>query len=88
MHAAFRFASDWRHTMHKWMDESEYICVLAAENEDHLKKLLKSAGELQIPHASFNEPDFDNSLTAIALGPGLESKKLCSNLKLALRDKL
>jgi peptidyl-tRNA hydrolase len=86
VHAAFRFASDWRHTMNKWMDNSEYICILEAENEDKLTSLLEKAAQEGIPHASFREPDFDNSLTAIALGPGAQSKKLCSNLPLALRE--
>ena len=76
VHAAFRFASDWPHLTNKWMDNSEYICILSAENEIELNDLLQRAEWLAIPNAGFKEPDFDNSLTAIALGPGSESKRL------------
>jgi hypothetical protein len=85
VHVAFRFADDYRHTTLKWMDQSEYICILSVENEIELKDLLERARWLAIPCADFMEPDFDNSLTAIALAPCPESKKLCSNLKLALK---
>lgn len=86
VHAAFRFADDWRYTTQKWMDNSEYICILEAENEEKLNNLLEKAVQENIPSSFFREPDFDNSLTAIALGPCAQSKKLCSNLPLALRE--
>lgn len=86
MHAAFRFADEWRYTTQKWLDNSEYICILEIENESQLKELLQRARELDIPNSSFTEPDFNNSLTAIALAPCPESKKLCSALPLALKE--
>lgn len=82
---AFRFATEYRHATTDWLDKSEYICILAAENETELSDLLQRAAELYIPSEGFREPDLNNSLTAIALAPGLESKKLCSHLKLALK---
>jgi hypothetical protein len=82
---AFRFATEWNHTTNDWLDQSEYICILAAENEEELKNLMQQAAELYIPCEGFREPDLDNSLTAIALAPGEKSKKLCSHLKLALK---
>ena len=85
-HVAFRFASDWRNATHQWMDNSEYICFLEIDNEAELVKLWEKSKQENIPSSCFVEPDYDNSLTAIALGPGQESKKLCSNLRLALRD--
>jgi peptidyl-tRNA hydrolase len=86
VHVAFRFASDYRHATHQWMDESEYICILAAENEAELIELLRQSKELNIRLSVFNEPDYNNSLTAIALEPSYESKRLCSKLKLALKE--
>ena len=85
VHAAFRFADEWRHTTNDWMDNSEYICILEANNEAELNALLESAKQANIPNSHFIEPDFDNSLTAIALAPGPQSKRLCSNLSLALK---
>jgi hypothetical protein len=67
------------------LDQSEYICILAAENEEELKNLMQQAAELYIPCEGFREPDLNDSLTAIALGPGIKSKSLCANLKLALK---
>jgi len=58
---------------------------LAAENEAELSELLKRAVELSIPCEGFREPDYNDSLTAIALAPGEKSKRLCSHLKLALK---
>ena len=84
-HVAFRFATEYKHATNDWMDNSEYICILAAENEAALTELLRRAAELYIPNEGFREPDLNDSLTAIALAPGIESKKLCSNLPLALK---
>jgi hypothetical protein len=68
------------------LKDSEYICILEIDNEQELVNLLEAAIEKNVPSASFNEPDFDNSLTAIALAPGQISKKLCSRLKLAMQN--
>jgi hypothetical protein len=42
--------------------------------------------EQGIRFSVFKEPDIDNQITAIALEPGSKSKKICSNLSLALKD--
>lgn len=87
VHAAFRFAQEHPHLTEDWMKNSEYICVLEIENEMELEKLLGKARETNVATSVFNEADLDNSLTAIALAPGSESKRLCSQLPLALKDK-
>jgi peptidyl-tRNA hydrolase len=84
-HVAFRFADEYRYATNKWMDNSEYICILEIDNEAELVKLWEKSKQENIPSSSFVEPDYNNSLTAIALAPGPKSKKLCSNLKLALK---
>lgn len=86
VHAAFRFADEWRHTTNDWLDNSEYICILEIENEAALMALWEKAVQENIRCSSFREPDYNNSLTALALAPCPESKKLCSRLKLALKD--
>lgn len=86
MHAAFRFATNYPHLTNQWIGNSEYICILEIENETALYNLWEKSKQKDIPTACFIEPDYDNSLTAVALSPGQESKKLCSNLKLALKE--
>ncbi len=68
------------------MNNSNYICLLSVSSEHDLIKLLEKANLYNIKISVFREPDIDNQITAIALAPGAKSKKLCNNLKLALRD--
>jgi hypothetical protein len=86
-HACFQFAMEHPQLTGEWFRDSNYICILEIDNEQQLLKLYERAIEQNISISRFIEPDFDNSLTAIALEPGTMSKKLCSNLPLALRDK-
>lgn len=65
------------------MNISNYICILETETEASLLELLTTANNEGIKTSYFIEEDFDNSLTAIALEPGIKSKKLCQKLSLA-----
>jgi hypothetical protein len=67
------------------MLNSNYICCLSAESEDHLYNILDLAAYENIKFTVFREPDINNQLTAIALEPGVKSKRICADLKLALR---
>jgi peptidyl-tRNA hydrolase len=84
LHAAFTFAVWFPQHTKEWMDSSNYLVVLQTKNEAELQELLEVAKEQNIICASFCEPDIDNQLTAICLGPSEASRKLCRNLKLAL----
>lgn len=86
-HAAFHFSREHSEITEHWMKCSDYIACLAAKNEIDLVKLIKRAEEKGIKYSVFREPDLNNELTAVALEPGLASKKLCSNFGLALKDK-
>lgn len=68
------------------MNESNYIAVLNVSGEDELIKIIEKASLQDIKYSIFREPDIDNQITAIAISPGPKSKKLCSNLRLALKD--
>lgn len=83
LHAALHFSFDHRALCEKWMNISDHICVLHIDNEEELQKLLYKANSKRIVSSTFNEPDLDNSLTAICFEPGIKSKSLCKNLKLA-----
>jgi hypothetical protein len=86
-HAMAQFMCENTELAKYWACNSNYICVLEIDDEAALHGLVSRAKEQDIVVSCFVEPDFGNSLTAIALEPRLQSKKLCSNLKLALRDK-
>lgn len=68
-----------------WFDSSNYIGLLSVSDEDEMHKLIEKATMKDIKLSIFREPDLDNRITAIALEPGIKSRKLCSCLKLALR---
>lgn len=83
-HVAFSFSQDFGNITRSWMENSNYICILECP-EDQLLKLIDKAKAKNINYSLFKEPDLNDQITAIALEPSLNSKKLCSNFKLALR---
>ena len=70
----------------KWHRDSNYLVLLAAKSERDLYKIIEKAEERGIKYKAFREPDLGNAITAIALEPGNESKRLCSSLPLALKN--
>ena len=86
MHAGFQFFIDHSELAHSWHKNSNYVGVLAADNEEHLVQILKKAQERGLRYSAFCEPDLDNQLTAISLEPCKDAKRVCSSLPLALRD--
>jgi hypothetical protein len=86
-HGLARYALSHIDKLKSWAYDSEYICILAAPNEARLASLLEQAIERNIAHSFFREPDMDNSLTAIVLDAVEDSRKLCSQFPLALKEK-
>jgi len=84
-HAALEFAMGHREKTARWSDRSNYLALLSVPDEAALLRLLERAREERIEASPFYEPDFDNSLTAVALEPGDRSRRLCRNLTLTLR---
>jgi peptidyl-tRNA hydrolase len=84
-HSAFHFSQQHPEITSQWMTESDYICILNIDSEEELIKIIQKASQEDIKHSIFKEPDINNEVTAIALAPGQKSKKLCANLKLALK---
>lgn len=85
-HATFSFSQEYPEITKQWINNSNYIVVLETDNEKKLSDLLDQAQKLNIPASQFREPDLNNSMTAIVLSPGTITKKLVSNLKLALQN--
>jgi hypothetical protein len=86
MHAAIQFCFENPDHSRQWFEKSNYLGFLSVANEYELHQLIEKAISLDIRFSIFREPDVDNQITAIAIEPGAKSKKLCSNLKLALKE--
>lgn len=69
-----------------WHTESNFLVVLAVEDEDALLDLLDHVCDRDIKYVDFIEPDLNNEHTAIALEPSVEAEKLVASLPLALRE--
>lgn len=86
-HALQQFAMEHTDVNKHWYERSNYLAVLSARNEEELLGLIDKASRRGLRFSIFFEPDLKYEITAIALEPGKESKRLCSNLKLALKDR-
>ena len=84
VHAAFQFSKEHPNIAINWMKKSNFICVLQIKNESELANLAVKTIKLNLAHSEFREPDYNNSLTAIAIEPGQKTKELVKNLRLAL----
>jgi len=84
IHAAIQFAMEYPDTNKEWFEKSNYLGFLSVATERELLGLAEKANSLGIECSIFREPDIENQVTAIALAPGSKTKKLCSDLKLAL----
>ncbi len=67
----------------KWKEDSNSIIALATKTEEELYGLLKKIDEQGHSYTIFREPDFGNAITAIAVTPAGNNKKLFANLPLA-----
>lgn len=85
-HVAFQFAHEKPLLSSHWIINSNYICILEVNDENELSNIFNIAKESGVECTGFIEPDYNNSLTAIALEPGGLSKKICRNLKLAFKN--
>lgn len=81
-HALRQFVADHPRVDREWFEVSNTLALLSVPTETDLHALLKRARDRHIEVAPFREPDRDNELTAIALGP--RGKKLTQSLPLAL----
>lgn len=85
-HALRQFIDEHSEIDKQWFERSNYLAVLSVRNEQELLDLIDKASRKDLKYSIFFEPDLKYEITAIALEPGKESKKLCGKLKLALKD--
>ena len=86
IHAAIQFGIEHPETYKIWFEKSNYLGWLSVADEAALCRLIETAKDCGIEFSIFREPDIGNEITAIALQPGCESKRLCRNLPLALKE--
>lgn len=79
MEFAAAYPAEWR----VWYQTSNSVIVLNCQNERKLYEFAQKLRSKGQKVAEFREPDIGNELTAIAICPGPEVKKLCSGLPLA-----
>ena len=83
-HAISLFREEHCDIAKQWFERSNYLAVLSVQNEQELLNLIDKATKKDVRYSIFFEPDLKYAVTAIALAPGVNSKKLCNKLKLAL----
>jgi len=83
-HAVVAFHAEHPELAERWRTASNTLVLLAVRDEGALAQLLVRARRAGIPAAPFHEPDIEGALTAIALAPGAEARRLCRGLPLAL----
>ncbi len=85
-HALSEFLSQHPKEYQEWYENSNYIVVLSVRNELELKSLMEKVCLHGLIHSSFQEPDLNDELTAIAVAPSKAAKKLFSSLPLAMKE--
>lgn len=83
LHAAIQFANDFPEEQSKWFKLSNAVVILAAKSEADLIKFTERLDNNGFKYCKFYEPDINNALTAIAIVPGSNVRKVCSSLPLA-----
>ena len=85
MHSVVAFIMKHPDKSKIWYENSNSIIFLSVANELELLELINKCKEKEIEYCEFREPDLDNSLTSICIEPSKKTKRLCYNLKLALK---
>lgn len=83
-HVAFAFSIRYPHTVIDWNTSSNNLVCLSAPDEASLLALADRARQYGCAVEEFREPDYGDSLTAIAL-TGERAKRAVSALPLALK---
>lgn len=85
LHVFREFVNQYNEIENDWYNNSNYICILSANDESHLNDIIEKCMLNKVKFSIFKEPDYNDSITSIAIEPGLKSKKITSSLPLALK---
>ena len=84
-HAAIQFVFDHPEVAQLWIKDP-YLAQLSVENEHDLRVLIAKLKKCNIKYSVFREPDIDNQITAIAIEPSDQTRKITSSLPLMLKE--
>jgi len=84
LHAFREFISEHKDLELEWYNNSNYIAILSAKNEDELIKLTVVVGKKELKFSIFRELDFNNEITAVVIEP--KGRKITSNFPLAMKN--
>lgn len=70
----------------RWVQNSNFLVVVSVPDEQALAGLATTAVEEGIIRTIVREPDLKNAITAVALQPGSDARRLCAQLPLALKS--
>lgn len=87
VHAGIQFIFEHPDRAGPWYKDSNYLALLSAKDENHLKEIILDCHKHNIKHSVFTEPDIDNQITSVAIEPGEKTRKITSRLPLLLKQK-
>jgi peptidyl-tRNA hydrolase len=76
----------WHSLAEDWMNSTNNLVVVAVPDEEALAQLAARAVEEGIARTIVREPDYGNSITAVALEAGKIAQRLCAQLPLAGKE--
>jgi len=80
VHAATEFFTEHLHTALHWKKNSNTVVCLAAKDESHLRSIVAKLQSKNIHVSLFTEPDIGEQLTAIAVAPSGDARRMLSYL--------
>jgi hypothetical protein len=83
-HALRQYGAEHPESDREWFEGSNTLALLAVPDERALKALVSRAFDRGLKMGVFEEPDLGGQVTAVALEPSSEARRLCRSLPLAL----
>ncbi len=85
-HAGITFQHEHPEISKDWYTNSNYLIFLSVENEIELSKLIQKCKDKNLEHTVFIEPDLNDSITAVAIGPSNVARKITGHLPKAFKE--